>query len=126
MTLPTPLLRHSPLTSCITTMAAVVYLSYWSLCAIDGSDTFIKEQIRLTIGTLRSLSEIWPIAHRVLGQVRGVAKELYAARRTINSTNWEAVTGGEILSGIIEKQSTSMVQNLMDPTLGNIWSHAEQ
>lgn len=92
MLLPCPLNKHSPFFSCITTMASVVFLSYWSLCAVDGSDTAIREQIRLSLGTLRTLSEIWPIAGRVYGQVKMVAQELYAARKTINSTNWVAST----------------------------------
>lgn len=125
ITLPTPLYKHTPFTTCITTMAAVVYLSYWSFCAIDGSDTFTKEQIRLTIGTLRRLGERWPLAYKVLGQVRGVARELYAARRAINSANWDAVTGTDLLRVIEKAEKGTAMQGVMDPALATLWGNGD-
>ncbi|KAF2100186.1 hypothetical protein NA57DRAFT_37062 [Rhizodiscina lignyota] len=120
MTLPVPLLKHTPFFTCITTMAATIYLSYWSFCAIDGSDTFTKEQIRLTIGVLKNLSELWPIARNTLAQVRGVARELYAARKAINSANWDAVTTGEILRGLIEQNVGGSAGLPIDPAIAAI------
>lgn len=123
MTLPVPLLKHTPFFSCVTTMAATIYLSYWSFCAIDGSDTFTKEQIRLTIGVLKNLSELWPIARNTLGQVRGVAQELYAARKAINSANWDAVTSAEIIQGLIEQAARESQKTMVDQGIApEVWS----
>jgi len=104
--LPCPLFKHTPFFNCAVTMAAVVYLSYWSFIATEGGDTFIKEQIRLNIGVLKALSEIYPIANTVLGQVKGVAQELFASRKALNNAWWAHVTREEILQGIIDDTSS--------------------
>ena len=103
MTLPAPLFKHTPFFTCVVTGTATIYLAYWSFCVTDGSDAFTKEQIRLTIGVLKNLSELWPLARNTLGQVQGVAQELYAARKAINRVNWDVVTSGEIIHGLIEQ-----------------------
>jgi len=105
--LPCPLVKHTPFFNCAVTMAAVVYLSYWSFIATEGGDTVIKDHIRLNIGVLKALGEIYPIATTVLGQVKGVAQELFAARRTMNNDYWAHVTREEILQGMIEDSSSS-------------------
>jgi hypothetical protein len=84
-------------------MAAVVYLSYWSFIATESGDDVIKEHIRLNIGVLKSLASVMPIAKTVLGQVKGVAKELFASRRALNNVYWGQVTREEILQGMIEE-----------------------
>lgn len=105
--LPCPLVKHTPFFNCALTMAAVVYLSYWSFIATEGGDTVIKEHIRLNIGVLKALSEIYPIASTVLGQVKGVAQELFASRKALNNEYWAHVTKEEILQGMIEDSSSS-------------------
>ena len=105
--LPCPLVKHTPFFNCAVTMAAVVYLSYWSFIATEGGDTVIKEHIRLNIGVLKALSDIYPIATTVLGQVKGVAQELFAARKAMNNDYWAHVTREEILQGMIEDSSSS-------------------
>lgn len=104
--LPCPLVKHTPFFNCAVTMAAVVYLSYWSFIATEGGDTVIKEHIRLNIGVLKALSEIYPIASTVMGQVKGVAQELFASRKALNNAYWAHVTKEEILQGMIEDASS--------------------
>jgi len=116
--LPCPLVRHTPFFNCAVTMAAVVYLSYWSFIATEGGDTVIKEHIRLNIGVLKALSEIYPIATTVLGQVKGVAQELFSSRRALNNAYWAHVTKEEILQGIIDDSSSGSSQDLYGEYLG--------
>lgn len=117
--LPCPLIKHTPFFNCAVTMAAVVYLSYWSFIATEGFDTVIKENIRLNIGVLKALSEIYPIATTVLGQVKGVAQELFSSRRALNNAYWAHVTKEEILQGMIDDSSSgSSQQDLYGEYLG--------
>jgi hypothetical protein len=117
--LPCPLVQHTPFFNCAVTMAAVVYLSYWSFIATESADTVIKENIRLNIGVLKALSEIYPIATTVLGQVKGVAQELFSSRRALNNVYWAHVTKEEILQGMIDDTSSgSSQQDLYGEYLG--------
>ncbi|QDS70757.1 hypothetical protein FKW77_003615 [Venturia effusa] len=101
--LPCPMVKHTPFFSCAVTMSSVVFLSYWSFIAIESGDTFIKDNIRLNIGVLKTLGELWPIANTVLGQVKGVAQELFQSRKALNSDFSHAqVTRQEIFQGMIE------------------------
>lgn len=109
--LPCPLVKHTPFFNCAVTMAAVVYLSYWSFIAIEGRDTVIKEHIRLNIGVLKALSEIYPVASTVMGQCRGVAQELFTGRKALNNALWEQVTKEEILVELIEDTASGTSAN---------------
>jgi hypothetical protein len=104
--MPCPLIKHTPFFTCAVTMAAVVYLSYWSFIATETGDSVIKEHIRLNIGVLKTMAEIWPVAKTVLGQVKGVAQELFASRKALNNAYWNVVTREEILQGMIEGPNT--------------------
>ena len=112
--LPCPLVKHTPFFNCAVTMAAVVYLSYWSFIATEGGDTVIKEHIRLNIGVLKALSEIYPIATTVLGQCKGVAQELFASRKALNNAYWAHVTKEEILQEMIEGSMSSSGSSTQD------------
>lgn len=101
--LPFPMIKHTPFFSCAVTMSSIVYLSYWSFIAPESGDAFIKDNIKLNIGVLTTLGELWPIANTVLGQVKGVAQELFQSRKALSNAFSQAqVTRQEIFQGIIE------------------------
>jgi hypothetical protein len=119
--MPCPLVRHTPFFTCAVTMAAVVYLSYWSFVALEGGDGPIKEHIRLNIGVLKQLSTTLPMAKIVLGQVRGVARELFESKKAKDNWLHGNVTREEIFQGMIEEvpQETQIVPNgFVYPPLG--------
>ncbi|KAF2758821.1 hypothetical protein EJ05DRAFT_476127 [Pseudovirgaria hyperparasitica] len=93
MKLPSPLNKRSPFFTCAVVMASVVHLSYWSFIVPDGEDLPIKDLIRLDTGALRHLSEIWPIAGTCLGQVKGVAQEMFASKKAISLHTWKNMHG---------------------------------
>jgi hypothetical protein len=104
--LPCPMVKHTPFFSCAVTMSSIVFLSYWSFIATESGDTFIKDNIRLNIGVLKTLGELWPIANTVLGQVKGVAQELFQSRKALsNAFSLTQVTRQEIFQGMIESVS---------------------
>jgi hypothetical protein len=108
ITLPCSLINHTPFFSCAVTMASIVFLSYWSFVATEDGDDFIKENIRLNIGVLKTLTDEagWPIARTVLGQVKGVALELFQSRKALNSAYSNAVTRQEILQNFMDEDLT--------------------
>jgi hypothetical protein len=77
VTLPTPIIKHTPFLTCVITLAAVVHLSACSWL-LSGDEGFLaKERIRLGVGALRSLGGVWGVAGSVLKQVKGVAREVF-------------------------------------------------
>jgi hypothetical protein len=107
ITLPCLMIKHTPFFSCAVTMSSVVFLSYWSFIATESGDAFIKDNIRLNIGVLKTLGEVWPIANTVLGQVKGVAQELFKSRKALSNAYSHVVTREEIFQGMIESVSPS-------------------
>lgn len=75
-----PLQHHTHFFTCVITMAAIVHLSKWAQYLIADEDD-LREQIRLSIGALGKLSAVWRAAARAGGQVRGVAQEIYRAKK---------------------------------------------
>jgi hypothetical protein len=99
--IPCPLVKHSPFFTCAITMAAVVYLAYWSFIVTEDRDKVIKEHIRLNIGSLKAMAPVMPIANTVLGQVKGVAQELFASKKAIRNSVYSNGTREQIFEGMI-------------------------
>ena len=77
VTLPTPLIKHTPFFTCILTLATIVHLSACSWLLSGDEGYLAKERIRLGIGALKTLDEVWGIAGCVLHQVKGAAREVF-------------------------------------------------
>jgi hypothetical protein len=101
--MPGSLMRHTPFFTCAITMAAVVYLSYWSFLATEGGDVVVKEHIRLNIGSLKTLAPFMPIAGKVLVQVQAVSRDIFMSRKALSNVFWGATTREEVLQGMIEE-----------------------
>jgi hypothetical protein len=103
--LPGQLLYHTPFFTCVVVMASVVHLSYWSFLVPDGQDDIIKQSIRLDVGTLQQYSNTWPIAHVVLGQVRGVAHTLFNSKKAMSIHLWSNIDQHDVIRNVIEEGS---------------------
>lgn len=109
--LPGPLLHHTPFFTCVVVMASVVHLSYWSFLVPDGQDDVIKQSIRLDVGTLQQYGATWPIAHVVLGQVRGVAHTLWNSKKAMSIHLWSSIAQDEVIRNVIEEGSVEPLEN---------------
>jgi hypothetical protein len=109
--LPGSLVHHTPFFTCVVVMASVVHLSYWSFLVPDGQDDIIKQSIRLDVGTLQSYSHTWPIAHVVLGQVRGVAHTLWNSKKSMSIHLWSSIAGDEVIRNVIEEGGNVPLEN---------------
>ncbi|MCJ1317182.1 hypothetical protein MMC15_002505 [Xylographa vitiligo] len=81
VTLPGQLLKHTPLFTCMVTLAAVVHLSAYVINRNADQRSIIKERLLLSIGALKSVRDIWPVADSVLQRVRGAAREILTLRQ---------------------------------------------
>lgn len=76
-----PLRSHTHFFTCVITLSSIVHLSKWAVFFIRHDDDDLRQQIRLNIGALNHLAGIWGAAGRALGQVRGVAQEIYTVKK---------------------------------------------
>lgn len=76
--LPTLIQRHTPFFICSLVLSAVVQLS---ACCVNSCKCLEphRQQIIQSIGMLKTLGQVWPVAHRVLGQIRSVTNEVMKA-----------------------------------------------
>ena len=96
-----PLLSHTHFFTCVVTLSSIVHLSKWALYFIQDEDD-LRQQIRLNIGALNRLSAVWKAADTAGGQVRGVAQEIYRAKKAqqINPAFWVGFTQEEMISSL--------------------------
>lgn len=105
--LPTALVKHTHFFTCAIAMAAVVHLSHWGLVLVGGKEGPVNEQVRLEIGSLKTLAHVWPVAKTVLGQVKTVAEEMILLKKAMNPGYWGSYGGNDILREI--EEDTGMV-----------------
>lgn len=105
ITLPTPLTKHTVFFTCVVTLASIVHLSCWSVLMPPIHDADLKQQLRLNIGALKGLCQIWPTAGKAFGQVKGVAQEMFAAKKAAAAGFWANFTEEEIMRNMIDDES---------------------
>lgn len=93
VTLPAPMIQHTPFFTCACTLASIIHLSHWSFLTPLTPDGDVKQQLRLNVGALKKMSEVWPNAVNSLKQVQGVAQEMLSEKKRL----------AEFWSTIIEK-----------------------
>ncbi|CAK7199062.1 hypothetical protein SEUCBS139899_001730 [Sporothrix eucalyptigena] len=96
-----PLLSHTHFFTCVITLSSIVHLSKWALYFIQDEED-LRQQIRLNIGALNKLSEVWKAANTASGQVKGVAQEIYRAKKAqqINPAFWVGFTQEEMINSL--------------------------
>ncbi|KAI1075378.1 hypothetical protein F5B20DRAFT_386459 [Whalleya microplaca] len=96
-----PITSHTHFFTCVLTLSSIVHLSKWALYFIHDEDD-LRQQIRLNIGALNKLSDVWKAAANASGQVKGVAQEIYRAKKAQqnNPSFWVGFTQEEIISSM--------------------------
>ncbi|KAK8139335.1 hypothetical protein PG984_002715 [Apiospora sp. TS-2023a] len=114
-----PITSHTHFFTCVLTLSSIVHLSKWALYFVHpGNDEDLRQQIRLNIGALNKLSGVWKAAGRASGQVKGVAQEIYRAKkaRLDNAQFWVGYTQEEIVSSIASDESImSDINTMLQP-----------
>ena len=105
--LPVPLIKHTHFFTCVVTLGSIVHLMCWSAMMPPTYDDDLKQQLRLNTGALKTLWQVWPAAGKAFGQVKGVAQDMYAAKKqAIEVGYWTSLTQEEVLKTLIEDQAT--------------------
>ncbi|EFY94996.1 Zn(2)-Cys(6) zinc finger domain protein [Metarhizium robertsii] len=76
MTLPKRPFCHSPFTLCMVTTGTIPFLSACKFLFTGAKLSIAREQIRLTIGCLKSLGEVWPQGARTVKEIQAIAREV--------------------------------------------------
>lgn len=97
-----PLLSHTHFFTCVITLSSIVHLSRWALFFVPRDDDDLRQQVRLNIGALNRLAEVWGAADRARGQVKAVAQEIYKAKKQqrLNSDFWLGLTQEDMMNRI--------------------------
>lgn len=97
-----PLLSHTHFFTCVVTLSSIVHLSKWALYFIPHDDDDLRQQIRLNIGALNRLAEVWGAAATARGQVKGVAQEIYQVKKQqqLNPQFWMGYSQEEMVHTI--------------------------
>ncbi|OLN81823.1 hypothetical protein CCHL11_08898 [Colletotrichum chlorophyti] len=114
-----PLLSHTHFFTCVVTLSSIVHLSKWALFFVPHDDDDLRQQIRLNIGALNKLSMVWKAAGTALGQVKGVAQEIYQTKKVsqVNPSYWQGFTQEEVISSLAADES---IMNDIETGLGTI------
>lgn len=101
ITQPVPILNHTHFFTCVVTLSSIVHLSKWALYFIHDEED-LRQQIRLNIGALNKISAVWKAASTACGQVKGVAQEIYRAKKAqqINPAFWVGFTQEQMISSL--------------------------
>ncbi|TVY92672.1 hypothetical protein LAWI1_G001778 [Lachnellula willkommii] len=106
ITIPVPLVKHTHFFTCVVTLGSIVHLSCWSLLMPFTQDDDLRQQIRLNTGALKTLWQVWPSAGRAFWQVKGVAQDIFAAKKkTVEDGYWPNFTHEEVVQNMIQDQS---------------------
>ncbi|CAJ2510240.1 Uu.00g061400.m01.CDS01 [Anthostomella pinea] len=109
-----PITGHTHFFTCVLTLSSIVHLSKWALYFLQDEDD-LRQQIRLNIGALNKLSHVWKAASRASGQVKGVAQEIYHARKAqqTNASFWVGFTQEEIIGSMSADEGIMSEINLL-------------
>lgn len=110
LTLPTPLIKHTPFFTCITTLAAISHLSACSWILYGDEGYLAKERIRLAVGALKTMETAWPVSAFVLQQVKLIAREVFRLPRPMGADGGGFITEEEMIRFIEEEKAVDGVE----------------
>jgi hypothetical protein len=127
LALPVRKFHHTPFTTCMVSEGTLALLSACNFQLKGKELTIAREQIRMTIGCLKTLAELWPrtarnvreiqtIAHHVLGLGSKSTSKINA----VNEYNVPDLSGGEGQGSLTSETGVSSDEINLLPDLGSI------
>ena len=89
-TLPTPFLKHTPLVICSMTLSLLAQIAACRLKLKGLLYNAARDRIRLGLGVIKTMGEVWPVAQKTVKEVQIIAREALLLPKTSIPTN----TGG--------------------------------
>lgn len=98
---------HTHFFTCVLTLSSIVHLSKWALRFVQYDDDDLRQLLRLNIGALSELTRVWPAAECARGQIKGVAGEIYHAKKQVQAAPqfWFGLTRDQVMSSIAADDS---------------------
>lgn len=78
-TLPSPFIRHTPIVICALNMSILAQLSACRLKLEGVGYSACRDRVRLGLGVIKAVGEIWPIARLTLKELQVIAREILFA-----------------------------------------------
>lgn len=95
---PSSLYSRTPFFVCAVALQAIVHLSAYGLAERRQKRSLMLQQIHMSIGALKKLSEIWEMASIVLRQVKSAARAVLDPPPTVRFPNGRRDTASAHLS----------------------------
>ncbi|RKK06682.1 hypothetical protein BFJ66_g17180 [Fusarium oxysporum f. sp. cepae] len=111
ITSPIPLLSHTHFFGCVVSFSSRIHLSKWALYSTPQDEDEMRQQIRLSMGALREMAEVWKAAEQSADQVNRVAQRLYRAKKE------QQIPSQSFLGGFLNDVLSSSAA-VDDPILG--------
>ncbi|KAL2802341.1 hypothetical protein BJX63DRAFT_426125 [Aspergillus granulosus] len=93
LALPVRLFRHTPFTTCIVSDGALALLSAYHFFLKGPKLAIARDQIRMAIGCLKALAEIWPRTARNVREIQTIAQHVLGLGTAPTRSNSTPVSG---------------------------------
>lgn len=97
--LPKPSFCHSPFVICMVTTGLIPYLSACKFVLSGKKLALARDQIRLSIGCLKSLAEIWPQGSKTVKEIQEIAQEVLGLKQSQETSTEAASSTGNMYWG---------------------------
>ncbi|KAK1701178.1 C6 zinc finger protein [Colletotrichum godetiae] len=84
LALPTEGFHHSPFTTCMVSEGALALLSACSFLLKGKELVFARDQIRMTIGCLKTLGQVWPRTAKNVQEIQTIAQHVLGLKSKLN------------------------------------------
>jgi hypothetical protein len=88
-TLPTPFLKLTPLVICSLTISLLAQIAACRLKLKGFVYNAARDRIRLGLGVIKDMSEVWPVARKTVKEVQMIARQTLSLPKTSNPPNTE-------------------------------------
>ena len=89
ISLSSALMTHTPFFVCAVAMQAIVHLGIYRMPTWRSKQRLAEEQIKMSIGALRKLSEVWEMADVVRHDIKNVARTLLEVHKDSRSSGFK-------------------------------------
>lgn len=84
-TLPAPFLKRTPLVICSLTLSLLAQIAACRLRLKGVVYTAARDRIRLGLGVIKTLGEVWPVAQKTVKEVQIIARETLSVPMSTNA-----------------------------------------
>lgn len=96
LTLPTERFHHTPFTTCMISEGTLALLSACSFLLKGKELAVARDQIRMTIGCLKTLGQVWPRTAKNVREIQTIAQHVLRLKPRLNGERAATDTAGSL------------------------------